>query len=399
MTDARTTKIGFGKRLLTAAVSLVMLATCAVTAMPAHAENTNVAVTGGTTTFNKYLVMDENANVPNATFTFSIAAGEKVDASGSNPAIYAGNDALRVQGTPTLDNEGKVSFNPTTDTPNTSPVEGDTVVLGSNEKYVKKTVTVNFANVTFKAPGIYRYTITEKPNTQQGITDDDDLTRTLDVFVEYVDATNGGKLKITKYALHDDESANPTAAKSTGFTNTYATKDLTLTKEVTGNQGDRDKYFKFTVNITDATAGTVYTVDLSSAEATPTVDGVLQTNAAELTATNGSVNATYYLKHGQSIVIEGLTAATKFAVTEDDYTGDGYTTSYKLTEGQTSATSGREIVATDMGTADRKVTFINNKTGTVPTGILLDVAPYIVLVALVGVGLIALLATKKRRSR
>lgn len=400
MTDARTTKIGFGKRLLTAAASLVMLATCAVTAMPAHAAN--VAPDGNLTfNFNKYLVMDENANVPNATFTFSIAAGSAVSAADGNPAIYAGDDALRVTGTPTLSGNGEVSFDPDDSTFTT--VQGsDKVTITGTQKYAKETVTVDFSNVDFNAPGIYRYVITEQASSNDGISNDATSTRTLDVVVSYSNE-EAQTLAVTNYILYPGTKTDAVNvdvdAKDDGFTNSYTTHDLTLAKNVTGNQGDRDKYFKFTVAITGADNGTVYTVDLSGAEATPTVDGVLQTNEAELTATNGSVNATYYLKHGQSIVIEGLTAATKFAVTEDDYTGDGYTTSYKLTEGQTSATSGREIVATDMGTADRKVTFINNKTGTVPTGILLDVAPYIVLVALVGVGLIALFATKKRRSR
>lgn len=406
MTDARTTKIGFGKRLLTAAASLVMLATCAVTAMPAHAAP-ETSVQGGTTTFDKYLVMDKNANVPNATFTFQIDAGTAVAASGSNPAIYAGDDASRVQGTPTLDDRGEVSFNPTTDTPNTSLVEGDTVVIGSDEKYVKKTVTVNFTNVTFKAPGIYRYTITEQ-GSADGISNDENSTRTLDVYVSYKldestqQPTDELVVNYVMYATNvTGNTGLATAEKSTQFTNKYATYDLTLAKNVTGNQGDRDKYFAFTVNISNAKAGTVYNVNLDDADAKPTVGNVEQTNSDKLTVPTGatSVSATYYLKHDQSIVIEGLTAATKFAITENDYSGDGYTTSYKLTADQDSATSGHEISATAMGTADRKVTFINNKAGTVPTGILLDVAPYIVLVALVGVGLIALFATKKRRSR
>lgn len=402
MTDARTTKIGFGKRLLTAAASLVMLATCAVTAMPAHADPM-LSVKGTETTFDKYLVMDENANVPNATFTFSIAAGTAVAASGTNPAIYAGNDS-HVTGQPTLDS-ATVTFAPTDDT-FSDKQEGDTVSLDSNQKYAKKTVKVDFSKVTFNAPGIYRYKITEQ-GTNDGITNDQNPTRTLDVYVSYkLDAvsqqpTDELEVNYVMYGTDVTGNTNLTNGKSTQFTNKYATYDLTLAKNVTGNQGDRDKYFAFTVNISNAKAGTVYNVNLDDADAKPTVGNVEQTNSDKLTVPTGatSVSATYYLKHDQSIVIEGLTAATKFAITENDYSGDGYTTSYKLTADQDSATSGHEISATAMGTADRKVTFINNKAGAVPTGILLDVAPYIVLVALVGVGLIALFATKKRRSR
>ena len=44
--------------------------------------------------------------------------------------------------------------------------------------------------------------------------------------------------------------------KDKGFTNEYATQDLTFSKTVTGNQGSREKYSQFTVKISNAVAGT-----------------------------------------------------------------------------------------------------------------------------------------------
>ena len=55
--------------------------------------------------------------------------------------------------------------------------------------------------------------------------------------------------------------------KDKGFTNEYATQDLTFSKTVTGNQGSREKYFQFTVKISNAVAGTKYDVDLTNAVA------------------------------------------------------------------------------------------------------------------------------------
>ena len=43
-----------------------------------------------------------------------------------------------------------------------------------------------------------------------------------------------------------------TDKKSQGFTNSFDTSDLTLRKQVTGNQASRDKYFEFTLNIDKA---------------------------------------------------------------------------------------------------------------------------------------------------
>ena len=50
-------------------------------------------------------------------------------------------------------------------------------------------------------------------------------------------------------------------------------------------------------------------------------------------------------------------------------------------------------------TGDHTVIFTNDKQGTVPTGILLETAPYLILGAVVVAGLVVLFATRRRRSR
>lgn len=50
-------------------------------------------------------------------------------------------------------------------------------------------------------------------------------------------------------------------------------------------------------------------------------------------------------------------------------------------------------------TGDNTVTFTNSKSGTVPTGILLETAPYLILGAVVVAGLVVLFATRRRRTR
>lgn len=238
--------------------------------------------------------------------------------------------------------------------------------------------------------------------TQQGISNDKTNTRTLDVFVEYENAEQG-TLKVSNYILYPDTKTDTSSVeqntKDDGFTNTYTTYDLTLAKTVTGNQGDRDKYFVFTIKITGAVEGTVYTVDLSGADERPTVDGVQQTNPETLTATEGSVTDTYYLKHGQSIVIQGLTSDTAYTITETGYSTDGYTTTYAIDGGD--AVTGNATPSQDntMNGDDHTVTFTNDKQGTVPTGILLETAPYLILGAVVVAGLVVLFATRRRRSR
>ena len=395
-------------RLWVLAATLLLL--ISLLALPVSAANTNVAAPGGEFTFKKYLVMDENANVPNVSFSFSIAPGDAVDATESGQAIYAGNDS-HVTGSP-LFTVNSVTFSPTDKTWD-SKQNDDTVTLESNQKYAKKTLTLDFKRVSFSAPGIYRWVITEsraepKPS---GIDYDNSYERTLDVFVKYSD-TNENQLEVSDYILYNSKKTDGNSdagSKDDGFTNTYTTYDLTLTKNVTGNQGDRDKFFKFTVVISNAVPGTVYDVTLPSEgpDQTDLTDNEVLTGdgqnvnldkltvgSAQEPATTGSVTATYYLKHNQSIVIKGLTADTKYTITETDYSSDGYTTTNTDDD-----TDGKTTTTKDMGTADHTVTFTNHKQGTVPTGILLETAPYLILGAVVVAGLVVLFATRRRRTR
>lgn len=361
------------------AVIVAAFAMCASVATPAFAANTPVS--GGTETFNKYLVMDADANVPNVTFGFAIKAGAEQEASGGSPAIYAGVNAESI----TI---SKASFT-TSDstTPGTPSNEED-----SAQKYTTKSVTVDLQGVTFSKPGIYRYVITETATSQDGITNDTNTTRTLDVHVAYAEGSET-ELEVTSYALHPSDDSSK---KADGFTNTYATHNLTLEKQVTGNQGDRNKYFKFTVSITNAVKGTVYNVDLTNADSNPNVnDGT--TNSNQLVATDGTVTATYYLKNDQSITIKGLTGGTHYAITEESYSSDGYTTAN--TVDGTASLQGDTTGEKTMDDSSHEVVFTNHKEGIVPTGILIETGPYILMGAVVIIGLVALLATSRRRSR
>ena len=391
-------------RLWALAATLLLLVS--LLALPVSAANT--PVNGGTFDFNKYLVMDANANVPNAEFEFTIDAGTAVAATDSSPAIYAGI------GTPIIgvESDGTVSPGGAVFTPGDSTAQGTPTNAGdTTQKYATKIMTVDFSRIQFTAPGIYRYIITETASKASGITNDTVNTRTLDVYVQYKNIASEGdtpdysnhELEVSGYVIYNGTEDFSEGNKSDGFTNTYTTYDLTLAKTVTGNQGDRDKYFEFSVAISNAVAGTQYSVDVTTnADKNPTVDGQEKTNPETLTVVDqGSVTATYYLKHGQSIKIQGLTADTKYTIAETSYSTDGYTTSNTVQVGDGDATKSETLTTGEktMGAGDNVVTFTNDKQGTVPTGILLETAPYLILGAVVVAGLVVLFATRRRRSR
>lgn len=343
------------KSRLAAAFAAVTLAATAF-AVPAFAANAPVNGPSAVT-FDKYLVLDESANVPNATFTFTVS----------------GTDSENVT-------VGEAVFSPETTTYD-EVQSGDSLTLGEGKKYAAVGVTADFSGVSFSAPGVYRYTIQENATTVPGVTADN---KTYNIDIQVTTDDNG------TLSIGDVAFSSGSAQKATGFVNTLGSTGLTLKKTVTGNQGDRNKYFTFTVALENAPKGSVYSVTL------PTTDAYSPADPTSITVDdNGTATAAFHLKHNQSLVINGLTSGVQYTITETD--GTGYTTTYKVNGGdaQNGAATGQQT----MGDTSQTVEFINNKEGTVPTGILLDVAPYAALAAFAGVALGLLAAGKKRRAR
>ena len=364
---------------------------------------------GGTTSFNKYLIVDEDAKVPAITFEYTIAPGTAIEPTASTLSVFAG------VGTPVV---GTAAY-AANDTKLTAVPNGDNVTLDSGENYVKKVVNINFASVNFTEPGIYRYILTEKEisgvtgiqyDTQKS-KDATAKTRILDVYV----TDNNGALTVSSYVLHDTAAAvskkvvenddEPVADKSDGFVNEYKTSNLEFGKEVTGNQGSKDKYFDFTLTIANALPNTAYTVDITGAEATSVANAATiaanagQTNASTITTDeNGGATVHYYLKDGQYIKVKGLPQAATYTLTEkyEDYTQtSGITTDVS---GKTQVYAAPASTATAIGPNDVYVGFTNTKDGVIPTGVLLTIAPFAIGILLFGALIIFFIAKRRRNN-
>lgn len=422
----------------TAAAVLVVVSMLSVLPMNVEAVGSSYSDTlttaddKNTTSFDKYLVMDANANVPNATFTYTITSdsvtpisadintGKLAVLKGVGTPVFKSNDKENT-GSDTA-GEAKFTAGETTYAESTATTNNDTVVFTTtdttDEKYAKKTLTIDFSSVTFTEPGVYRYIITESGDNQ-GVTNDSELKRTLDVYVED-DSTGATKqLKIAGYVMYSGEistapsaTATETEGKSSSYTNTYTTHDLTFGKEVTGNQGSKDKYFKFTVNITDAVAGTIYDVDLTNADVTSgtnaatLTDNQNQPNPTSITVgSDGTVSTNFYLQDGQYITIKGLADKTKYEITEvaEDYTSiQGITaenSTFKVNANDAAYKAMNDAVSntTNGITADVFTGYTNDRTGVIPTGVLISIAPAAIIGLLVIGGIIFLVAKNKRR--
>ena len=244
----------------------------------------------------------------------------------------------------------------------------------------------------------------------------------------------GSSLSGTTELYGGTNNAEAGKTKSEGFQNTFKTHKLTFKKLVTGNQGSKDKYFAFKVQL-DSTAGahvddedkftivvaesdfdkSVATANRATIYSTNTIGAA--NNVTEVTGAQLKAGYTFYLQDSQYITIGGLPDGVKYTMTEyiEDYnptvaltsgtgfdnvvaaTGSDAFASSDVTITQTGDVSAWTAAYTDNGLTDNAyATFTNDRSGTIPTGILLSVAAPAGVGAVV-IGGIAYLIVKNRR--
>lgn len=305
----------------------------------------------------KQITKESNIYAPKTTFKFTVAPGTAVPASENQEAIYAG-PANGV----TLDKDVIASV------PADSDIGNEKITVGTTKLNVNESV---FTKGEDAKPGIFRYVVSEVAtdkdgNAYEGVA----YTTEQKYFDVYVTSDDVGNLEVSSYLFVDKTDSK---SKDGGvFTNDYSSrhdtlKDLTVKKEVTGNQGNRNKDFKFTIKV-DGAAGEQYYVTFSDGKA-PT------------TLVSGEAK-TITLKDNETAKIFGLSETDEYTVTEASYADDGYTTTIDNEEKLTATgTIKKDTEArTTAANGDKNITVVNDKTTNSPTGIFLHVAPYIALI-------------------
>ena len=322
----------------------------------------------------KEVTTDGKTHAPNTTFSFTITEGN--EGTLGTAKVYAG-----VAGGLTLDTANNAfSFAPEADTSAT----------------YTKTGKINVNVGVFEKPGVYHYLVTETQGTYDGITYDV-TPRHLYVFV--VNATNGYKVEAIK-VVKDGATAKEDDLK---IVNSYgdgtqddAIHDFIIKKTVTGNQGDKNKEFSFTVTIDGDDADKPE----AGAEKYMAVK-TSKTGGEETIHITDGVPQNFTLMDGETLHIYGLSEKDTYTVTETDYSADGYTTIVKdevendefvnIPAIGTPGEDGKVL------TADGQVVeFINHKDVGPATGVAMTFAPYVLLVAAAG-GLGAVVLGKKKR--
>lgn len=336
------------KRMATAALAGAMV--LSMNGMSAFAAVTEFNLTKEVTT-------DGNTHAPNTSFSFTITKGDG-ESTFEGAKVSAG-----VEGGLTLDTTD-FSFAP----------GGEVAASYTKTGKIKVDASV------FTKPGVYHYIVTETQGTYDGITYD---VTPRHVYVYVINGTNGYEVEAVK-VVKDKDTAKADDLK---IVNIYGDKDnpdkdnihdFIIKKTVTGNQGDKNMDFSFTITI-DGDDKDKADKEMYKAVKTP------KAGEEEIIHIKDEEAATFTLKDGETLHIYGLSKQDAYTVTETDYTAEGYTTTVK------------DKNATGQLEADGVVVeFINDKNVGPATGVAMTFAPYVLLVAAAG-GLGAVVLGKKKR--
>lgn len=235
-----------------------------------------------------------------------------------------------------------------------------------------------FQGITFSTPGMYHFAVNEKAGTDPNIAyagqtyyvevqvswavdAGGNLTGALhmDGIAAYAGSQKGISDKVDVLMFHNKEVKN---------------SSLTVTKTVKGNAANKNDVFEFTVKVTGVSG---------SYPATNV--------AGKVTAVNGVITEKVYLKNGEKFVIYNLPAGAAYTVTEAD---TAYVESFRIDNGETK--SGSEA-AGKVGKDDTVTAFTNTKTITPPTGIFMNVVPYVLLLAVSVLGCVVFFVFRRRK--
>lgn len=365
-------------RVATTFLATAMLAS--VSAVPAFAaEEDVITASNNSIIINKAINMTaaEGAGVPDATFKFTIGAGQPADGVkvGDMTAI-TNTDADKVM-------EG---FQVAVDSESFTDEDQDGVYLAD------LTLSFNPAAFADTGAGVYRYTFKEEACSVAGM-GTDSKTYTLDVTV----GNDGDSYKIVRAEVYSNADK---ADKTDTITNTYNTYDLTLDKTVDGLLGDKTKDFAFTIVFTNPDkSATSFQWAYDTDAVTPSYTTV---NFGE----DGKATVDVSLAHGEDVIFKGLPEDVTYVITEaenSEYvasaTGTGM--NENVAGKNPSADSDKKVVNGDVKVEnvakDVAVSYtnVNVNDETPATGIAMNVAPYALLVAVAGVACFFFL--RKRR--
>ena len=355
------------KKLFAGVVAAAMIATMS---FPAFADSDKITVTDQNTfKIKKTYTVSANAVAPNEDFTFTVVK-DSVSNSSITDAQFkeAGKYEVTVKSMANHTGTGTTDFE---------------MQLPQYDK-----------------PGTFVYKLTENDNAVAGVTYDD-ATYYLTVYAfQKAGSTSAGndiecKVRLDKGGV---KRAGEDGHKVDAINNSYTAAPLSVSKTVTGNMGDKSKYFDFTVTFEAPTGKKV--------KSTITVAGVGEANEVKVdnTALTGntitfgenetSKTVTFKLKNGETINFTNLPKELTYTVEEANYSSEGY----KTFIGDNTETEQRSTGKLTVNSGDAITVAYTNQNGEtiLDTGVILDNAPYMLMLAVVAAGAMTLVIKKRR---
>lgn len=354
------------KKLFAGVVAAAMIATMS---FPAFADSVNIggnvrvgqAAPGETLTIAK---------------TYTVNAGSfKSDNVNLELVAFEANDYVRVTDSSITD-EAAEQLRP---------------IFTANSNATSQNASISMQLPAYTKVGIYTYQVKEVNGGTLGMTYDD-TTYTLQVRV--ANKMLDGKIdpsgdKVCYVTMKADDT------KESSVKNTYNSSNLTISKNVEGNMGDRSNGTKFNFKVT-----------LEVPEGKTLRSDITGTNNADVVWNEGKTvgTVTFQLSHGESFTLMNLPYDIEYTVDEmngtttvlnqGDKINNTYQVSYDNKKTGTIGTGDGKITPTD-GVISTTVT---NTWGddNIDTGVILDNAPYILMLAVVAGGAMTLVIKKRR---
>ena len=302
---------------------------------------------------------------------------------------------------------------------------------GSTLKDFKDGIKISFKPAAFATPGVYRFVVTENAATGanrqdveamkvtvDGVEKPYQTQRFLDVYVRLKEGGAAGEKEIYGYVLHSGDtgfSSNATGNKKTGHKNSgydgdgnkqgkndtpqgytrYTPRKLKVDKKISG-MINKDNLFPFTVNLFHNAAGTVKfdNPDLQVKVKMPGESTYTVKKASDIPGLGAK------LKDNQSLEIIGLPKTTTYNVKENNSTSLTIKSDVRFSEDvahpvpDTAAVTTETVApgqdSTERGGTnkllekDSHVAYHNHIDEITPTGVVLTVAPYAMMLAVAG---------------
>lgn len=354
-------------RIAASFVATAMLATMAIVPASANTGVTEPAEGANNITaidVSKVVTTDGNTYAPNTSFTIEVTEGEgKTFDDGTGSVTAVAGIAGGLKGTTIRSQPNYVEGE-----------EGSQTVVAPQASY-KFDGTLAVDNDVFTKPGIYHYVVKETTDSYDGIAYS---TETYDVYLYVTNNSDYSDYVVSNVVVVKNGQTD--AKSDLTFTNDYGknnngTHDVKVTKVIAGTLGDKEHdTFSFTVKVNGA-EGEVYKV-------------VYTNDAVEHTTyvVSGDDNAITVPGVGDQdyIQIFGLSENDTYTVTENDVTNGKTNDGYTVTDSDKSTAAG--TVSGKVTVDGTTATITNTKDASTPTGIMMDIAPYAVLVVIAAAG-------------